>query len=286
MITSIAQRWRLRRDSYRLRGEAFDPSAYEVSKIDSDTLARSFVERHHYSRSYPAARERFGLYRRGTVVGVAVYSVPCHPAVISNWFPFADWRAGVELGRFVLLDSVPFNAESWFLARSRKLLAADGYLGIVSFADPIPRRAADGSVAFGGHVGTIYQASNAVLSGRGKAQSAYLLPDGRCWHRRNRGKVLGLRRGWEGAVRSLENAGAEPFVRDGDRGEWLERSLARCTRPLRHPGNLRYLWGLTRAVRKYLPASDPYPKIGSARGSLNYLNPLLLNVDSAPAVKY
>ena len=262
VITDVAQRWRDRRDSFRQRGEAFDPGAFEVAAIASDTVARSFVERHHYSGSFPAARERFGLYHGPELVGVAVYSVPCHPAVISNWFPF-EWRAGVELGRFVLLDSVPFNAETWFLARTRELLAAAGYLGIVSFADPVPRKRADGGISFAGHVGTIYQASNAVLAGRGRGQTLAVLPNGKTWHRRNRGKVINLARGWEGAVLELERWGAEPFQADTKpiRRAWLVRALDQVTRPSRHPGCLRYLWGLNRRVRRHLPTSDPYPKL-------------------------
>jgi hypothetical protein len=263
MITNIAQRWRDRRDSYRLRGEAFNPAAFEVAAISSDSIARDFVERHHYSGSYPAARERFGLYLHGFLCGVAVYSVPCHPNVISNWFPFEDWRQGVELGRFVLLDSVPFNAESWFLARTRELLAQAGYLGIVSFADPLPRTNAQGSVTFPGHVGTIYQASNAVLAGRGRSQALMVLPDGTTWHRRNRGKIIGLHYGWQGAVKSLERWGACPLKARSENGrrKWLAASLSKVTRSTQHPGCLRYLWGLNKSVRRHLPDSDPYPKI-------------------------
>lgn len=260
MKAEVAQRWRDRRESFRRRGEDFASRNYEVASIDSDTIAKRFVCRHHYSGSYVAARERFGLYRSGELVGVAVFSVPCHPAVITNWFDFADWRAGLELGRFVLLDDVRFNAESWFYARCRELLTADGYLGIVSFSDDQPRTTAAGQIAFGGHVGTIYQASNGVLRGRSKRQTARLLPSGRVWHRRNRGKVLNLDPGWEGAVTQLELAGAPPF-RPDDREAWLTDAIARFTRPLRHPGNLRYLWGLDRRVRQSLPASDPYPKM-------------------------
>ena len=263
MITAVGQRWRNRRDSFRQRGEAFSPSKFEVAAIASDNVARAFVELHHYSGSFPAARERFGLYHGGELVGVAVYSVPCHPNVIANWFPF-EWRAGVELGRFVLLDSVPFNAESWFLARTRELLTAAGYLGIVSFADPVARKTAEGSVTFAGHVGTIYQASNAVLAGRGRGQSLLVLPDGTSWHRRNRGKVIKLHQGWRGAVDVLERWGAPAFIADTEatRRTWLAESLALTTRPAKHPGCLRYLWGLTKGVRKHLPDSDPYPKIG------------------------
>jgi hypothetical protein len=35
----------------------------------------------------------------------------------------------VELGRLVLLDDVPANGESWFIARAFELLRARGYTG-------------------------------------------------------------------------------------------------------------------------------------------------------------
>jgi hypothetical protein len=264
MITDIAQRWTNRRESYRRRGEAFDPSLYEVAPIKSDKVARAFVEAHHYLGTFPAARERYGLYTGGELVGVAVYSVPCHPNVIANWFPF-EWRAGVELGRFVLLDSCPYNSESWFLARTRELLTRAGYLGIVSFADDLPRALEGGGVSFRGHVGTIYQASNAVLAGRGRGQSLLVLPNGKPWHRRNRGKVIHAERGHENAALELVKWGAKPFAGrcESTRRAWLEDALAAVTTPLKHPGCLRYLWGLNRRVRRFLPKTDPYPKLGA-----------------------
>jgi len=37
--------------------------------------------------------------------------------------------------------------------------------------------------------------------------------------------------------------------------------LPKVTRPLKHGGNLRYLFGLTSAVKRRLPRSLPYPKV-------------------------
>jgi hypothetical protein len=75
-----AQRWNDRRDSYRPAGEPIRTADFDVVEILSDNVARAFVERHHYSKSYPAARFRFGFYRRAELVGVAVFSVPCNDA--------------------------------------------------------------------------------------------------------------------------------------------------------------------------------------------------------------
>jgi hypothetical protein len=273
MIAAGCQRWRLGRDSYRPAGEVIDPADYEVRPLATVADARRFVETHHYSHAWVADRFRYGMFHRrdGELVGVAVFSTPAHPNVIANWFPgFADWRLGVELGRFVLLDKVPGNGESWFLARCREQLRVAGIKGIVSFADPVPRTLTDGSVIFAGHVGTIYQASNAVLAGRGRGQTLRLFGDGTTFHRRNRGKVINLDAGWPGAVAELVRRGAFSFgqLEHGtadERAAWLDTAIAHVTRPLRHPGNLRYLWGLDKRTRKSLPESDTYPKAPDAQ---------------------
>nr|WTB11197.1 hypothetical protein OG546_48260 [Streptomyces antimycoticus] len=84
--------------------------------------------------------------------------------------------------RFVLLDACPGNSESWFLARRFEHLLARGVRGVVSFADPVPRRTASGVLVMPGHVGTIYAASNAVYAGRATARTVKLLPDGTVFH--------------------------------------------------------------------------------------------------------
>lgn len=70
MITAVAQRWNDRRDSYRPAGEPIRTAAFEVAELPDDTTARGFVERHHYSASYPAARWRFGIFERGVRRGL------------------------------------------------------------------------------------------------------------------------------------------------------------------------------------------------------------------------
>ncbi len=109
------QRWRKQRARYRPAGEPIDPSRYAVDVIEGDKPARAFVQAHHYSGTYPAARARVGLYRGLELVGVAVFSVPCNSRTIPASAPDLAALEGVELGRFVLLDDVPANGETWFL---------------------------------------------------------------------------------------------------------------------------------------------------------------------------
>lgn len=263
MIVSICQRWESRRDSYRPAGEFLDPRRYTVDAIPDDATARSFVCAHHYSGSYPAARFRAGLCRGADLVGVAVFSVPANDAALTPWLPGSP-RDHAELGRFVLLDEVPANGETWFLARAFELLRGR-VGGVLSFSDPMPRTTRDGAVAFSGHIGTIYQAHNARYLGRTQVRTWHLLPDGTVLSARAIQKVRGLERGWRYVVDQLRAFGARPFL--GDPRAWLAAELPRITRRLRHPGNHRYVWGIDRAVRRHVERLPglPYPKVSFAR---------------------
>ncbi len=256
MVTPVCQRWRARRATYRPAGETFDPRAFDVAPIADDRTAKAFVVEHHYSASYPAARFRFGLYEKAALVGVAVFSVPANYATLAC-LPCAPADA-CELGRFVLIDGVRANGESWFLARCFELLHRDGVAGVVSFSDPVPRSAVGGAEVFKGHVGTIYQASNAVYLGRARADSLRLLPDGSVLHNR---AVAKLRSGDKG--RRYVGARLEALTgsRIGDDVDaWLAEWLPRITRRLPHGGNHKYAFALDRRLRKRMPVSRPYPK--------------------------
>lgn len=260
MIAMHVQRWREGCGVYRPAGEPINTRAYEVAPISTDNEAKRFVVEHHYSGSYPAARERFGLYRGGELEGVAVFSVPANMRALDPAPGDNDSR--VELGRFVLLDGVPANGESWFLARCFELLRREGYTGVVSFSDPEPRASTNGEVVFAGHLGTIYQATNACFLGRSKAERRRLLPDGTVIHGRALAKIRKRDQGWRYAARLLEQHGAEPLGQHEDAVAWLARWLPMLTRPMRHGGNLKYVWDLERRGRRArLPASLPYPKL-------------------------
>lgn len=272
MITDVAQRWRSRRTTYRPVGELLrlDPRIHDAEPIDgpgADTIARDFVAEHHYSRSMGAARERIGLYRRGVLVGVAVFTHPVTDKVL-GCLPCPKEQAA-ELGRLVLLEDVPANGETWFIARAFEVMRARGYSGIVSFADPVPRSAIGGEVVFPGHLGTIYQASSALFAGRATPRTLRLLPDGCVFSERTRSKIRGRERGWQHAVEQLVVAGAAPPASTAtayDLHMWLRQELPRVTRPLKHAGNYRYLFPLEPFVRRRLAKLPvlPYPKVAHA----------------------
>jgi hypothetical protein len=256
-MTILNQRWREQRDTYRPAGETIVTTEYSVEQIPEPD-AKAFVLLHHYSSSYPAARARFGLFRGSQLAGVAVLSHPCSDRVLTNVFPAVPTSESVELGRFVLLDNVPGNGETWFLGRVFRALRRDGFAGVVSFSDPEARTSAAGAVVFPGHIGTIYQAHNAAYLGRSTARSLRLLPNGRVLSDRAIQKVRGGERGWGHVVDLLLQHGAPAF--DGrDSAAWLQRALQVTTRLQRHHGNHRYAWGLTKSTRRNL-SGRTYPK--------------------------
>lgn len=252
------QRWREGRDSYRPPSEVIRTLDYEVSPIAGDKEAKAFVHAHHYSGSYPAARFRFGLYRHSELVGVAVFSHPCRDSVLTSVFPGAA-RDSVELGRFVLLDNVPGNGETWFLARCFEHLREHVH-GVISFSDPMARTNATGDVVFGGHLGTIYQAHNGVYLGQAVPRRLRLLPDGTVFSDRAISKIRSQDQGWRYSASILESHGADPLEGPRCPREWLAEWLPKLTRAVKHPGNHKYAWAIDRRLRRHLGASRPYPK--------------------------
>jgi hypothetical protein len=255
----FVQRWRARRESYRPAGEVIATRRFDVDRFADDRIPKAFVLEHHYSGSYPAARFRFGLYRSGALVGVAVFSVPVSDKVITAPFKIPAIE-GAELGRFVLLDDVGANGETWFLARCFEALRGE-LRGVVSHSDPVPRATSAGVQVLPGHVGTIYQAFNGRYLGRATARTLRLLPDGRAFSPRAEQKIRSRSRGWRYAAAVLERAGAAPLGERDDARAWLALWLPRLTRPLRHPGNHRYVWALDRWLRRELPPGKAFPKV-------------------------
>lgn len=263
---TACQRWRLGRAVYRPAGEIFNPARAAVEVIDKDT-ARPFTERHHYAGTYPAARIAAGLYvknsfQRDQLVGVAVFAVPVHQAIVPRYFDGLGPNDGVALSRLVLLDEVAANAESWFVARAfRALRAKLGTDGVLSYSDPVERVDAAGNVVKRGHVGTVYQALNACYRGRSRAQLMVLSRDGRVVDKRALSKLRNDETGAAYAYDQMRALGA-PERRPFEGGaEYVTRALAEGGfQRLRHPGNHTYTWwiGERRARPNWIAL--PYPK--------------------------
>lgn len=272
----VCQRQREGRTSYRPAGEPIDTSRYGVEVI-SEREARVFVEQHHYSHTFPACRFAVGLFEQRSswfapeLVGVAVFSIGVQPGSFSRYGLLPDGisakdaaRRGVELGRFVLLDDVRANGETWFLARARALLREEKpeVEVVLSYSDPVPRRSRAGEVVMPGHVGTIYQASNADYHGRGTSRLLWMAPDGSVINGRALSKIRNDEKGAAYAAEALRLLGA-PRQRMGEDGRaWLERVLkSGCFTRFKHGGNHAYSWRMGGKGRGKRPEDAPaFPK--------------------------
>jgi hypothetical protein len=262
MITPVTQRWRDRRAYYRMAGitgDAFQSRLHEVAEIPDDTTAEHFIKQHHYAASCPPTVERIGLYRRDELLGIFIGSKGM-PGTLPSVFPDKEGRP-IECGRFVLKPEVAGNGETWFKARCRELLRRKGYTGLLAFSDDISRTDAQGNKIFSGHLGVIYQASNAIFLGRATPRKLRLLPDGRVFNERTITKIRKGEKGCRPACAVLEAIGAPIAPEDEtERREWLRLWLPRLTRPLKHPGNLKYVWPLHPRIT-INGTAQKYPKI-------------------------
>lgn len=135
---------------------------------------REFIEKYHYSHSVKGITPflSFEVVLKnapGTQVGAAIFGVSGQIQTERKYGVYLGskrhYRPGVvsvELRRFVLLDEVPRNAESFLLGRLLQKLATLGVERIISYADPNQVRADDNGPLRhpdGKHTGLIYHAS-------------------------------------------------------------------------------------------------------------------------------
>lgn len=136
---------------------------------------RTFVEKHHYSRSINGVKISYCFKARlGTELqGAALFGSMSTTA----WRKFSNSESAVlELRRLVLLDSAGKNSESRFIGWCLRWLKknAPAISVVVSYADPAA-----------GHSGTVYRASNFQYVGKSLPDVGYKDPEtGKSYHSR------------------------------------------------------------------------------------------------------
>jgi hypothetical protein len=257
--TDHAQRWREGRAYYQERGRAFVAERYGVELLPGRKTAAAFVRTHHYLRSFVASRVCVGLYEsRGPffapeLVGVAAFSVPGSQASLPRWAPGLTADDGVNLGRFVLLDHVPYSAETWFLTRAFRVLRAvlPEIWVVLSYSDPLARNDEDGRVLTPGHFGAIYQRKEALHLGRTEPHYCHFDARGCMVDDRSLSKVRALDRddkrkskGGAAYARHLITRGAPARRFLESHTDWVKRALDEGPfHKVKHPGNFVYLFG-------------------------------------------
>jgi len=263
--SDFCQRWTEREHSWRHVSEGgFNSRLFDVAPVDQGE-AVAFTDRHHYAGKAGGMLASWGLFQAGALVGVATLTNGSFPNVLRNAFPKLEaYTQSAELGRFVLLDEVPANAETWFLAEAFRQAAARGWRGIVSHSDPVARYDALGNLTMPGHIGTIYQASNATYTGRADGRTTW-------WHgnvlfnEQSICKIRQQKQGHEYAERMLCSWGATPRRRrESGLAYWHRAKAEAGLTSSRHPGNHRYLFALgdrrQRRAVVFAFGQLPYPK--------------------------
>lgn len=255
MITTRSQRWRLRRSIFVPNSTEIDPRDYTVAAIEPKT-ARAFVQEHHYLRSFPASQFAAGLFRARTLVGACVFATPSNDAVITTHTGLIDPRTGTTLARLILLDDIPGNAETYFVARAKRLLRQEKphIEAFVSYADETV-----------GHIGQIYAALSGSYRGRTRFRQRHFIGNLQIAER-SLSKITLEEPGGEGAARQLLAAGAHERHPSETPGQWIAR-LRRDQQLVsrRSPGLHVYSFPLTLAARlaeRDLPRKT-YPKLNT-----------------------
>lgn len=139
-------------------------------KVLPAKVANEFVKKHHYSgKVVPNSTLHFGAFLDGKLHGVMQYGSSLDKRKIIGLVEGTGWNEFLELNRMAFDDFLPRNSESYCIARSMKLIAkhAPHIKWVVSFADGC--QCGDG---------TIYRASNFVLTGITEGHSFWKLPNG------------------------------------------------------------------------------------------------------------
>lgn len=160
--------------------------------------AVEYIRENHYSGTCNPISNKWVLRHQGSdeIVGAIVFANPISEQVRRYVAGDGNERQVTELHRLYTDDRCGKNVESWFISRALKLLKEKKpkYRFVVSFADQRQ-----------GHVGTVYQATNAIYTGTttetGGDHKFYKDEEGRLRSKRQAGENITMEdaeeRGWE-----------------------------------------------------------------------------------------
>lgn len=142
----------------------FDAVRNMVVSAASRTDVHEFCKRWHYSKTGGNMTWNYGLWDGVVLVGCVSYNLPTMPAA-ESFFGKERWSWVTHMGRLVCAEDAPKNSESKLIAGSMKLLKKDY---------PVMRAVVTYAAASEGHIGYVYQATNALYLGTTQRKHFYI----------------------------------------------------------------------------------------------------------------
>lgn len=139
-------------------------------KVIPASVANPFVKRHHYSgKVVNNSQLHFGAFLDGNLHGVLSYGPSMDKKKVIGLVRDTPWNGFLELNRMAFDDYLPRNSESYCIGATLRMIRkqAPQIKWVVSFADGT--QCGDG---------TIYRASNFILTGINVNKTIILMPDG------------------------------------------------------------------------------------------------------------
>lgn len=141
-----------------------------IIKVIPAKIANEFVKKHHYSgKVVQNSQVHFGAFLDGKLHGVLQYGPSMDKRKIMGIVKDTGWNEFIELNRMAFDDYLPKNSESYCIGKTLRMIKkqAPHIKWVVSFADGA--QCGDG---------TIYRASNFVLTGITLNKSILEFPSG------------------------------------------------------------------------------------------------------------
>lgn len=164
---------------------ALDVSLFDVENVEQMPKVRDmhvgpasqrdvteFTRRYHYTATGGMMTWRWGLWSGPTLLGIITYNLPTRD-VCESVFGAEHHDRVWCMGRLAVADTAPHNSESRLIA---------GSLHAVQRSHPHVWAVVTYAATDAGHIGTVYQATNALYTGsvdRGRRPSHYVDAEGR-----------------------------------------------------------------------------------------------------------
>lgn len=136
---------------------------YMCTKVSTRDV-EEFCRRYHYTGTGGSMNWRYGLWDGHTLIGVIAYNMPTRATCESVFGP-EHFDKVWHMGRLAMAEDAPRNSESRLISLSLKMIQA---------AHPETWAVLTFAAVSAGHIGYVYQATNALYTGSG-GDASYLV---------------------------------------------------------------------------------------------------------------